>query len=299
MSRFTRLQVVAASRWRGLRRLVAVVVVLGAVGVPSSPASAAVVQRQDIIGVGVLCLDVPYANYTNGTDLWMWGCNSTSAQSWYYDPSTGNIRVLGTHKCLDVEGPYVGNGIAVQIWDCKNVPQHRWSVTVLGQIKSHDGRCLDVRGGSTAPKTRVQVWACTNPPVPAQKWQPNPADRLVTKCGAYFSTMYMDYHSFEGNRVLVYRLVPTVAAQWALLNPFNRDNMWSEFKQCAGPNWGHRLPSDAAGINTEFLENQLYCHALASATGNAAIRREIGPSWDLENEDINLVDYCGDIPIPG
>jgi hypothetical protein len=35
----------------------------------------------EIVGIGGLCLDLPYNNTANGADLWMWGCNETNAQS--------------------------------------------------------------------------------------------------------------------------------------------------------------------------------------------------------------------------
>lgn len=121
-----------------------------------------------IIGHGGNCLDIPYQNTSNGTNLHMWDCNGSVAQQWTL---TGDGRIMGMGKCLDVEGPYAGNGVNVQIWDCQNVAQHYWSVTSNGQIKSYDGRCLDVRGWGTANGTAVQVWSCVNPIISAQTWR--------------------------------------------------------------------------------------------------------------------------------
>ncbi len=71
-------------------------------------------------------------------------------------------------KCLDVRGPSTANGTQVQIWDCVNVPQQRWTLTPRGEVRGLGGKCLDVRGPSTENGTPVQLWDCVN--VPQQRW---------------------------------------------------------------------------------------------------------------------------------
>lgn len=80
---------------------------------------------------------------------------------------TGELHGL-QGKCLDVRGPSTANGTPVQIWDCVNVPQQRWTLTPRGEVRGLGGKCLDVRGPSTDNGTPVQLWDCVN--VPQQRW---------------------------------------------------------------------------------------------------------------------------------
>lgn len=126
---------------------------------PSGPATG------PIVGKGGNCLDLPYQNTANGTDLWMWDCNGTVAQEWTIDD--GEIRVMG--KCLDIEGRE-RKGSDMQITLCGYTGDLQWYVTSAGEIKSErfPALCLDIRNGSTARKARVQMWTCNG--TAAQQW---------------------------------------------------------------------------------------------------------------------------------
>lgn len=80
---------------------------------------------------------------------------------------TGELHGLA-NKCLDVRGPSTNNGTPVQLWDCVNVPQQRWTLTRRGELRGLGGKCLDVRGPSTDNGTPVQLWDCVD--VPQQRW---------------------------------------------------------------------------------------------------------------------------------
>jgi len=118
-----------------------------------------------IVGKGGNCLDLPYANTANGTDLWMWDCNGTAAQQWTID--NGEIRVMG--KCLDIEGTE-RKGSDMQITLCGYTGDLQWYITSADEIKSErfPALCLDVRNGSTEREARVQMWSCNG--TAAQQW---------------------------------------------------------------------------------------------------------------------------------
>ncbi|WP_239114122.1 ricin-type beta-trefoil lectin domain protein, partial [Planotetraspora mira] len=77
-----------------------------------TPAMAATGQ---ITGLGGKCVDVAAASSANGTQVQLYTCNGTAAQSWNVG-TDGTIRALG--KCLDVAAASSANGTKVQIYDC-------------------------------------------------------------------------------------------------------------------------------------------------------------------------------------
>ncbi|MFI6478381.1 ricin-type beta-trefoil lectin domain protein [Nonomuraea sp. NPDC050663] len=117
------------------------------------PAQAAVGQ---ITGFGGKCVDVAGAARANGTQVQLWTCNGTAAQSWDVR-SDGTIRALG--KCLDVNAAGSANGTKVQIWDCNGTAAQQWRAAADGTLRAL-GACLDATGVSSADGTPLQIWSC-------------------------------------------------------------------------------------------------------------------------------------------
>src|SRR5882757_3662460 len=65
-----------------------------------------------ITGFGGKCVDVAGANPANGTQVQLWTCNGSSAQTWTV--GTGAVQALG--KCLDVAAAGTANGTKVQLF---------------------------------------------------------------------------------------------------------------------------------------------------------------------------------------
>ncbi|MFJ9641674.1 ricin-type beta-trefoil lectin domain protein [Streptomyces sp. NPDC101206] len=110
-----------------------------------------------VTGLGGKCLDAKGGKADNGTQIQLYTCNGTVAQSWilYRD---GTFRALG--KCLDNSRNANTNGNKIQLWDCNGSAAQRWSVNAKGQIvNAGTGKVLDVKGGSTANGTPVQLYA--------------------------------------------------------------------------------------------------------------------------------------------
>ncbi|MDI1461234.1 glycosyl hydrolase [Catellatospora sp. KI3] len=114
-----------------------------------------------ITGVGSgRCVDVPASNSTNGTQLQIWTCNGTGAQSWTVG-TDGTVRALG--KCLDVNGGINADGTKVQIWDCVAGNQNQqwtYNATTKRLTNPVTGKCLDATGQGTADGTKLQIWTC-------------------------------------------------------------------------------------------------------------------------------------------
>ncbi|MFD6142301.1 ricin-type beta-trefoil lectin domain protein [Promicromonospora sp. NPDC060271] len=145
---------------------------LGAGALPAQAATGA------ITGYGGKCVDVAAANSANGTQVQLYGCNGTNAQSWDVR-ADGTVRALG--KCLDAAGGSSANGTRVQLWDCNGTAAQRWTAGGDGTLRAL-GKCLDATGPSSADGTPLQLWDCTAGAA-NQRWtlptggnpQPNPA----------------------------------------------------------------------------------------------------------------------------
>jgi glucosylceramidase len=111
-----------------------------------------------ITGYGGKCVDVAWANTTNGTQVQLYTCNGTAAQSWTVG-TDGTIRALG--KCLDVASAGTANGTRVQLYDCNGTGAQSWQASGNELVNPASGRCLDATGPSSADGTPLQIWDCT------------------------------------------------------------------------------------------------------------------------------------------
>jgi alpha-galactosidase len=92
----------------------------------------------------------------------------------------GTTELLGASsgRCLDVFNNETAPGTKVEIWDCNNGANQRWTPTASGELRVYQGtQCLDAFGNQTSPGTKVELWTCnggTN-----QQWRLNP-DGTIT-----------------------------------------------------------------------------------------------------------------------
>ncbi|MGZ3145072.1 ricin-type beta-trefoil lectin domain protein [Lentzea chajnantorensis] len=87
----------------------------------------------------------------------------------------GEIRGVND-RCLDVPG-YDPNVAELQMWDCNNFPNQRWTTTVDGLV-TNVGKCLGAQNNGTAAGTAVVLVACT-PGEYSQQWVVRPDGALV------------------------------------------------------------------------------------------------------------------------
>jgi Ricin-type beta-trefoil lectin domain/Alginate lyase len=124
----------------------------------SPSAALAVTGTGPITGIGGKCVDVAGANSANGTQVQLYTCNGTNAQSWTVG-ADGTIKALG--KCLDVSGAGTTNGTKVQIWDCNGTNAQNWSQSGTALVNVGSGKCLDATGQSSDDGTPLQIWTCS------------------------------------------------------------------------------------------------------------------------------------------
>lgn len=77
-----------------------------------------------VVGYGGLCLTAD-ENGQDASPVYMDACGGGSGQQWAFW-GNGNIVNAGNGRCLDIQGPSVNAGTAIQVWTCEAVPQHRW-----------------------------------------------------------------------------------------------------------------------------------------------------------------------------
>ncbi|BCJ63704.1 PQQ-dependent sugar dehydrogenase [Polymorphospora rubra] len=110
-----------------------------------------------VVGLAGKCLDVRSGATADGTQVQIYTCNGTAAQTWTRNGQT--MRALG--KCLDVSGAGTANGTKIQVWTCNGTGAQAWSPQADGTLLNPvSGKCLDVSGNNSADSTPVHLWTC-------------------------------------------------------------------------------------------------------------------------------------------
>jgi alpha-galactosidase len=92
--------------------------------------------------------------------------------------TTGEFVGASSSRCLDVYGNQTAPGTKVEIWDCNNGTNQRWTPTAAGELRVYNGtQCLDAYNNQTSPGTKVELWTCNGGN--NQQWQLNP-DGTIT-----------------------------------------------------------------------------------------------------------------------
>jgi len=119
-----------------------------------------------IVGLAGKCLDVDGAATADGTQIQIYGCNGTGAQSWTKSGQT--LRALG--KCLDVSGGGSADGTKIQLWTCNGSGAQNWVQNADQTVRNpQSGKCLDVSANNPADGQAVHLWTCISGAA-NQKW---------------------------------------------------------------------------------------------------------------------------------
>ncbi|MEU3558329.1 endo-1,4-beta-xylanase [Streptomyces fragilis] len=88
---------------------------------------------------------------------------------------SGQVKGVGSGRCLDVPNSSTTDGTQVQLWDCNNGTNQQWSYTAAGELRVYGNKCLDA--GGTGNGTRVQIYSCWGGD--NQKWRLNSDGSIV------------------------------------------------------------------------------------------------------------------------
>jgi alpha-galactosidase len=92
--------------------------------------------------------------------------------------STNELVGASSNRCLDVYNGQTADGTKVEIWDCNNGTNQRWTPTAAGELRVYGGTlCLDAYDNQTSAGTKVELWSCNGGA--NQQWRLNP-DGTVT-----------------------------------------------------------------------------------------------------------------------
>jgi streptogrisin C len=111
------------------------------------------------------CMEVPGAQFTDGVQLQMWGCNASSAQQWTFVGST--VRSNG--KCMDVAGGSTARGTAVQLATCNGATSQNFTLNAAGELVNQRANlCVDISDINPNDGAKLHLWSCLG--ISNQKW---------------------------------------------------------------------------------------------------------------------------------
>ncbi|OWA18047.1 1,4-beta-xylanase [Streptomyces sp. CS159] len=87
----------------------------------------------------------------------------------------GQIKGVGSGRCLDVPNASTSDGTQVQLWDCHSNSNQQWSYTDAGELRVYGDKCLDAAG--TGNGAKVQIYSCWGGD--NQKWRVNSDGSIV------------------------------------------------------------------------------------------------------------------------
>ncbi|GAA2257566.1 endo-1,4-beta-xylanase [Streptomyces indiaensis] len=88
---------------------------------------------------------------------------------------SGQIKGVGSGRCLDVPGAGTTDGTQLQLWDCHGNANQQWTYTDAGELRVYGNKCLDAAG--TGNGTKVQIYSCWGGD--NQKWRLNSDGTIV------------------------------------------------------------------------------------------------------------------------
>jgi Ricin-type beta-trefoil lectin domain/Lysozyme like domain len=112
------------------------------------------------------CIDVPGANFADGSHLQMYGCNGTVAQNWNF---TGGTLRTQNNMCMDVAWGSTANGAVIQIATCSGNPAQQFVLSGAGDlVNPQANKCVDIKDWNGNDGAALQLWDCAG--TANQKW---------------------------------------------------------------------------------------------------------------------------------
>ena len=127
--------------------------------------------------------------------------------------TTSPIHAVGAGKCLDVIGNVTTPGTGIDIWDCNNQANQKWTSTTGGQLQVFDNAtCLDTVGGKTTAGTYLSIQPCSG--AATQKWTINANGTITSQPSGL--CMDVDHAGTDnGSKVLLYYCNGQTNQQWS------------------------------------------------------------------------------------
>ncbi len=115
------------------------------------------------------CVDARAAATANGTAIQQYTCNSSTAQQWQFQPTSGGFSRINARdnsaQVLDVANVSTADGGLIHLWTYGGGNNQQWqAVEQAGGsyrfVSRLSGKCLDVPSASTADSVQLQQYTC-------------------------------------------------------------------------------------------------------------------------------------------
>ena len=115
------------------------------------------------------CVDARAAATANGTVIQQYSCNSTQAQQFQFQPTSGGFTRVNNRndatKVIDVTGVSAADNAGLQLWTYSNGTNQQWQAVSEGSgyfhfVSRFSTKCLTVPNGSTADSTQLVQLTC-------------------------------------------------------------------------------------------------------------------------------------------
>jgi hypothetical protein len=130
--------------------------------------------------------------------------------------TSGELRGVGSGRCLDVPGLTTESGTQLQIWDCWGGSNQQWTHTAAGELTVYAGdsrRCLDAEGNGTSNGTAVIIWTCHGGV--NQRWILNP-DGTITEVQSGLCLDVYEAGTANGSQAILWNCHGGSNQQWIL-----------------------------------------------------------------------------------
>ncbi|MGQ4489852.1 endo-1,4-beta-xylanase [Streptomyces sp. 372A] len=88
---------------------------------------------------------------------------------------SGQLKGVGSGRCVDVPNSSTSDGTAVQLYDCHTATNQKWEQTAAGELRVYGNKCLDAAGSGNGSK--IQIYSCWGGD--NQKWRLNSDGTIV------------------------------------------------------------------------------------------------------------------------
>ncbi|MEV6967018.1 non-reducing end alpha-L-arabinofuranosidase family hydrolase [Hamadaea sp. NPDC051192] len=168
---------------------------------------------------------------------------TTSPSSSTTPGGSGTIVGVQSGRCLDVPNASQTNGTRVQLYDCNNQANQKWTYTASRQLTVYGNKCLDANGAATANGTAIIIWDCNGGS--NQQWNINSNGTIS---GAQSGRCLDVWGTGNGQQVQLYDCHGQANQQW-------RTGFSGPSPSSSSPPTGCALPSTYRWTSTGALTN--------------------------------------------
>lgn len=125
----------------------------------------------------------------------------------------GAVVGVQSGRCVDVPNSTTTNGTQVQLWDCADGSNQRWTYTASRQLMVYGNKCLDAYGQGTTDGTTVVIWDCNGGA--NQQWNIN-ANGTITGSQSGLCMDASGAGTANGTKIVLWSCHGSTNQQWSV-----------------------------------------------------------------------------------